>query len=97
MNVLRARPEADLDVFEAMLWYEGERPGLGAAFLEAVRYVFSRIEEGALQFPLVSADVRRAILRGFPFGVFFVVEGDTSTVLAVIHLHRHLSSWEGRR
>jgi toxin ParE1/3/4 len=97
MKTLRIRPEAELDMFEAALWYEGERPELGATFLQAVRYVFGRIEKGALQFPLVSADIRRAILPRFPFGVFFVVEGDISTVLAVTHLHRHPASWERRR
>jgi hypothetical protein len=97
MKNLRVRPEAELDMFEGALWYDAERPGLGAAFLQAVRYVFGRIEKGALQFPLVSADIRRAILPRFPFGVFFVVEGDLATVLAVTHLHRHPGSWEGRR
>ena len=33
----------------------------------------------------------------FPFGVFFFVEGDRATVLAVLHLHRDPSSWERRR
>jgi hypothetical protein len=97
MKALHVRPEAELDMFEAALWYDGEEAGLGGEFLSAVRQVFCRIEEGALQFPLVSIDVRRAILRHFPFGVFFVVEGDTATVLAVTHLRRHPASWQERR
>src|SRR5450631_19231 len=75
MRALHVRPEAELDMFEAALWYDGERSGLGSEFLKAVRYVLGRIEEGALQFPLVTTDIRRAILRRFPFGIFFVVEG----------------------
>jgi len=46
---------------------------------------------------MVSRDVRRAMLHRFPFGVFFFVEGDRATVLAVLHLHRDPSSWERRR
>ena len=65
MNDLRVRPEAELDVFEAALWYEGEREGLGSIFLDAVRYVLGRIAERPLQFPLVSADIRRAFLHRF--------------------------------
>lgn len=97
MTTVRVRPEAELDMFEAAVWYEAERTGLGAAFLQAARHVMGRIEEGPLQFPVVSADIRRAILARFPFGIFFVVEGDFATVLAVAHLHRHPSSWEDRR
>ncbi len=97
MTELRVRPEAELDAFEAALWYEGEREGLGAVFLQGLRKVFARIEHGPLQFPLITADIRRAILSHFPFGVFFFADRDTSTVVAVMHLHRHPSSWEQRR
>lgn len=92
MTDLRVRPEAELDVFEASLWYERERDGLGAAFLQRVRSVFARIEAAPAQFPLVTADVRRALLGRFPFGVFFFVDGNTVVVIAVMHLHRHPSA-----
>ena len=84
-------------MFEAALWYDREQSGLGGEFLKAVRYVLGRIEEGALQFPLVTNDIRRAILRRFPFGIFFAVEDETATILAVTHLHRHPASWQRRR
>ena len=84
-------------MFEAALWYDREQSGLGTEFLKAVRYVLGRIEEGALQFPLVTNDIRRAILRRFPFGIFFAVEDETATILAVTHLHRHPASWQRRR
>jgi len=97
MRALHVRPEAELDMFEAALWYDREQSGLGTEFLKAVRYVLGRIEEGALQFPLVTNDIRRAILRRFPFGIFFAVEDETATILAVTHLHRHPASWQRRR
>ena len=56
MAHLEIRPEAELDALEAMLWYEGERDGLGGEFLQALRATFVRIEEGPLQFPTVSPD-----------------------------------------
>ena len=97
MTELRVRPEAEVDAFEAAVWYEGERNGLGAVFLQALRGAFARIEIGPLQFPLVTTDIRRALLGRFPFGVFFFVEGHGSTVIAVMHLHRNPSSWQERR
>ncbi len=95
--MLRVRPEAEQDMFEAALWYEGERAGLGARFLDSVRRVFLRIQEAPEQFPVVAEDIRRALVGRFPFGVFFFAESETSTVIAVTHLHRHPSSWEQRR
>jgi toxin ParE1/3/4 len=97
MTELRVRPEAELDVFAAASWYEGERVGLGAAFLGRVRSVFARIESGPTQFPIIHSDVRRALLVRFPFGAFFFVDGATAVVIAVMHLHREPSSWRRRR
>ncbi len=97
MIELRVRPEAEVDAFEAATWYEREREGLGSAFLRRLGRVFDRVENGPLQFPLVTDDIRRALMGRFPFGVFFFVEKGAATVIAVMHLHRHPSSWEGRR
>jgi hypothetical protein len=96
MARLDVRPEAELDAEEAGAWYEGERVGLGAEFLLELRATFIRIEQAPLQFPLVDGDIRRAILHRFPFGVFFVAEGDLATVLAITHLHRHPETWQSR-
>ena len=94
---LHVRPEAELDIYEAALWYDGESLGLGGDFLEKIRRTLRRIEESPLQFPVVSSDIRRAILQKFPFGIFFVLEDQRPIVVAVMHLHRHSSTWEGRR
>lgn len=96
MLLLAVRPEAELDGLEAASWYDGEREGLGTDFLAELRATFTRIEEGPLRFPLVFQDFRRAILHRFPFGVFFIVEADIATVLAITHLHRHPSVWQTR-
>ena len=61
MKQLRVRPEAEIDAFEAALWYESERPGLGGKFLGAVREVLGRIGEMPLRFPIVFEGIRRAI------------------------------------
>jgi hypothetical protein len=74
MPRLTVRPEAELDALDAGAWYEGERAGLGTEFLGELRATFSRIEDGPERFPVVFRHVRRAILRRFPFGVFFIVE-----------------------
>ena len=96
MPRLDVRPEAALDALEAASWYDSEREGLGTEFLAELRATFARIEEGPLRFPLVFREFRRAILHRFPFGVFFIVEGDLATVLAITHLHRHPSMWQTR-
>ncbi len=96
MPRLTVRPEAELDALDAGAWYEGERAGLGTEFLTELRATFSRIEDGPHRFPVVSREVRRAILRRFPFGVFFIVEAESAIALAITHLRRHPSVWQRR-
>jgi hypothetical protein len=88
--------EAEVEIFEAALRYEREKPGLGFRFEADLGRVFTRLEENPLQFPQVEAEARRALLRRFPYGVFFTASGDVVTVLAVLHLHRHPDTWKYR-
>lgn len=96
MPGLNVRPEAELDALEAALWYDAEREGLGSQFLAELRTTFKRIEQGPQQYPRVFHECRRAILHRFPFGVFYIVEDDAETVVAITHLHRDPGTWRAR-
>lgn len=97
MRRLEVSSEAEVEIFEACVRYERERPGLGVSFESDVDDVFARVRENPLQFPTIEDDARRGLLRRFPYGVFFTVEGDVVTVLAVLHLHRHPNTWKRPR
>ena len=61
--------EADIDVVDAVAWYEEQRSGLGAELLIELDAVMQRIVEMPLQFPEVKDGVRRALLHRFPYSV----------------------------
>ena len=69
---LVVQPQAELDIQAAAVWYEDRRVGLGVRFLDELGLVFQRIETNPRQFPRLEADVRRALLSHFPYGVYFV-------------------------
>jgi plasmid stabilization system protein ParE len=83
------RPLAESDIAQAATWYENQRTDLGFRFLDATDQLFDRLRVSPLQFPLVSTDVRRALLHTFPYAVYFRVTNDAVIVLAVLHLRRH--------
>lgn len=62
------------------------------AFLSAIDVVFEQLTSMPLMYPAVHGDVRRALLRRFPFSVFFIVEGPRVFVLAVHHQRRDPAS-----
>jgi toxin ParE1/3/4 len=74
------------DEFDAATdWYEAHELGLGSAFRTAVRSTFSAISENPRRFPHAVRDYRRAVVRRFPYSVFFTVEADGIVVVAVLH------------
>ncbi len=80
--------EAESDLAEAFAWYEERRPGLGSEFLEAVEVCLSSIENHPFGHARVHRRIRRALLRRFPFGVFYIVEHDRIEILACFHFRR---------
>lgn len=93
---LRIQPQAELDVSDAARWYEEQRPGLGNEVLQELDSVIQRVVQSPFQFPLIQNEVRRALLRRFPYSVYFRVSDETVDLLAVLHQHRNPNTWELR-
>jgi plasmid stabilization system protein ParE len=94
---LVSEPQADLEIEAAFQWYEKEQPGLGMEFLGELRATYNRIVEGPLKYQHLRSGVRRALLRRFPYAVYFAVEQSRLVVLAVLHASRDPAEWQGRR
>lgn len=61
---------------DAQEWYEAEAAGLGVRFRSELDDVVERIASNPRQFPVVYKDLRRALLRRFPYALIFVIEPD---------------------
>jgi len=92
--VLRDEAQAEFD--EAFDWYEAQRPGLGVDFLSEVQKVFDRIAINPLLHQVVFADIRKGVVRRFPYCVFYRPHLDRVEILAVFHTRRDPSIWQGR-
>jgi plasmid stabilization system protein ParE len=82
------------DAREAARWYERERHGLGRRFRSELSGAIDRISTNPFQFPELEQGTRRALLRRFPYGVYFVIEDDRVVVRAILHLHRDPDTWK---
>lgn len=65
------QPRAQDEIAEAFEWYESQRLGLGIEFVHALDVSFAQIQRDPAHFPRVKKRIRRALLRHFPYGVFF--------------------------
>ena len=97
MYPVRFSQTARAELIDAQDWYEGEAAGLGRRFREAIDALTERMSANPLQFPVVYKNVRRALLRRFPYSLFFVIEEDDSLlVIACFHASRDPSHWQRR-
>jgi len=94
---LVAEPRADLDVAATFDWYEKEEAGLGQEFLAELRATYDRVADGPLAYQDLRSGIRRALLRRFPYAVYFAVEGDVVVVLAVLHVSRDPAECQRRK
>jgi plasmid stabilization system protein ParE len=74
------------DLAAARGWYNDMRAGLGEDLVLGVEHVLGRIVETPVAFPEYLPDVRRALVRRFPYGVFYRVRPSRIEVEAVFHL-----------
>ena len=84
--IFKAAAQAEIE--EAFAAYEAARRGLGAEFLDEVTRVERHLQANPALYQRIDGDIRRAVLRRFPYGLFHVVDGDEVTVLGCLHLHR---------
>jgi plasmid stabilization system protein ParE len=87
---------ARAELVEARDWYESEATGLDRRFRQAIDALIERMSDNPRRFPSVFKNVRRALLRRFPYSLFFVVEDDALIVIACFHASRDPSQWQKR-
>lgn len=89
-------PSVRRDTDAGYRWYEGQRPGLGTDFLNAVEAVLAEITANPARFGFADGDVREGPLDRFPYAVYYRLRPDRIRVLAVMHTARDPSVWQSR-
>jgi toxin ParE1/3/4 len=91
---LLIRRRAKRDVRRAAKWYQRQHEGLGKEFVVEVDGTLERIAGNPEQYEVVHREIRRCILRRFPYGVFYRIQTNKISVFAVIHLKRDEVLWK---
>ncbi len=62
-----------------------------------VGVALAHIEDNPQQFPVVHRDKRRALLKRFPYGLYFRIESTSAVVVGCFHGHRNPTAWKSRQ
>jgi toxin ParE1/3/4 len=82
------RPNAEMDLREAWMWYESKRAGLGDQLLIEISAAIHRLETDPERRPFYYRDFRRLLARRFPYKLFYRVEGRRVIVFRILHAKR---------
>jgi plasmid stabilization system protein ParE len=89
-------PEVEQDLAEASAWYESRRASLGEEFLSCVDACIAVILRMPDMQAVVYKQYRRALVRRFPYAVFYEYQARTITVYAILHCSRDPEKWRQR-
>lgn len=88
--------EAQLELDEAVEFYNQEYPGLGNRFLQEVLNAVDRIAQFPDAWHPLSQNTRRCQTRKFPYGLIYSKFDSEILIISVSNLHREPTHWKPR-
>lgn len=95
MKSLIFLPEAKEEMNQAARYYEAQASGLGVDYLLEVERAVASISEAPELWPKLEGELRRRLVRRFPFGILYYIESEI-VIVAVAHLRRRPGYWKNR-
>lgn len=89
-------PEALSELEDAADYYAQKQPGLDLRFLANVRDAIEALAAQPLRNAILEQDIRRCLLRVFPYAVLYAVEEHGVLIVAVMHCRRKPGYWHRR-
>lgn len=89
-------PDAGQDISDAYDWYEQRRTGLGEEFLSCLDATIQSICRTPELYGKAYKDYRRALIRRFPYMVWYESSSNRVTIYSVFHSSRNPAKWRKR-
>jgi plasmid stabilization system protein ParE len=81
-------PLARLELLQAEEWYSQENIQKADAFFADVARTEQFLQNNPYLYAKVEGEIRRAVLKRFPYALFYTVDNETVTVLSCFHQSR---------
>lgn len=92
-----SHPDADIEIEEAVFYYEKRSEGLGDDFLEDFERTIEQIVSSPTRYRKVICNIRQIRLKRFPFNVVYELYENDIYILAVAHVRRRPFYWIQRQ
>jgi hypothetical protein len=91
--------DAEQDIQNAFLWYEIQQFGLGKSFYKTLDHSVLFISNNPLSCGVIYKNVRRFVIKKFPFGVYYKVNPQKNEIqiIGVFHFKRSSKTLRKRK
>ena len=88
--------EAEIELWEAVEFYENRCAGLGLDFGKEIKAALEIVQQSPSRWPIHKDGTRRYLVHRFPYFVVYVLHKDRVWVIAFAHCRRRPAYWSGR-
>src|ERR1035437_155694 len=92
----RFHPAALDEYEESSLYYVAISPLTAKRFVDEIEASIRRMRQHPKACAIVEDDIRRCLVKRFPFGIYYSLEADYILIVAVMHLSRMPGYWKDR-
>jgi toxin ParE1/3/4 len=82
------RTSANAQLVAAKTWHDQQCHGLGDEFARSLESAINRVARNPFAAPVVHDNVRRVLLKRFPYSVFYIADDDNLLVPSCLHTKR---------
>ena len=87
------RPATEQELQEAYNWYEEREAGLGSDFIRCIDASLQLISRHPEILPVAHKNIRQAVIRRFPYSIFYLSDKETIFVISVFHSSPQPRTW----
>lgn len=88
--------EAEIDFDTSYEYYYEDNPKVADTFYREINLAFENIKQNPNSFPTVYKDVRKYVIKKFPFVIYYRIVDEIIQVIAIFHTSRSPEIWNER-
>ncbi len=88
--------EAEVDFEKSYEFYYEDSPKVADTFFKRINLGFKSINQNPESFPIVHKDVRKYVVKKFPFVIYYRIVDAKIQVIAIFHTSRNPEIWNER-
>ena len=94
--IVRFLSPAENEMLEAAAYYEMQVDNLGFNFLDIIETAVSEIAEHPEAWPEIENNIRKRIVRRFPYKILYTIHKSEILIVAVMHQKQRPRYWADR-